>query len=60
MFGFNIVEISVQYEYKDNSKNFNLKNFLNVIFINIISFFNLVNEIKKIKNNNKKLNNPFK
>ena len=60
MFGFNMAETSVQYEYKENSKNFNLKNFLKVIFINIISFFNLVSEIKKIKNNNKKLNNPFK
>ena len=60
MFGLNIAEKSVDYEYKDNSKNFNFKNFSNVIFINLKAFIDLINKTKKLKLEKNFLKNPFK
>ena len=60
MFGLNIAEKSVDYEYKDNSKNFNFKNFSNVIFINLKAFIDFINKIKKLKLEKNFLKNPIK
>ena len=60
MFGLNIAEKSVDYEYKDKSKNFNFKNFSNVIFINLKAFIDLINKNKKIKLEKKFLKKKLK
>lgn len=59
MYGFKILDVPVKYTYVPDSKNFNIRNFVRAIIINLLAFADLYMKTKKGLSN-LELKSPFR